>query len=52
MWFIGNEVEQETSAPSPKRKIQYPPLGLAILVSALGLKIFHKISPRTDHNYL
>ena len=26
MWFIGVEVEQETSAPPPKKKIRYPPL--------------------------
>ena len=47
MWFIGFEVEQET-----KKKILDPPLGLEIVVSALGLKIFHKMSPRTRHNYL
>ena len=29
MWFIGVEVEQETSAPPPK-KILYPPLVVAI----------------------
>ena len=26
MWFIGVEVEQETSAPPPKKKILDPPL--------------------------
>ena len=26
MWFIGVEVEQETSAPPPKKKILNPPL--------------------------
>ena len=26
MWFIGVEVEQETSAPAPKKKILDPPL--------------------------
>ena len=29
MWFIGVEVEQETSAPPPK-KILDPPLGLLL----------------------
>ena len=29
MWFIGVEVEQETSAPSPKKKILDPPLSCA-----------------------
>ena len=26
MWFIGVEVEQETSAPPPKKKMLDPPL--------------------------
>ena len=26
MWFIGVEVDQETSAPPPKKKILDPPL--------------------------
>ena len=26
MWFIGVEVEQDTSAPPPKKKILDPPL--------------------------
>ena len=26
MWFIGVEVEQETNAPPPKKKILNPPL--------------------------
>ena len=26
MWFIGVDVEQETSAPPPKKKILDPPL--------------------------
>ena len=29
MWFIGVEVEQETSAPPPK-KILYPPLEIGL----------------------
>ena len=28
MWFIGVEVEQETSAPPPKKKILDPPLDM------------------------
>ena len=31
MWFIGVEVEQETSAPSTKKKILDPPLLLVQL---------------------
>ena len=30
MWFIGAEVEQETSAPHPQKKILDPPLSLAV----------------------
>ena len=26
MWFVGVEVEQETSAPPPKKKVLDPPL--------------------------
>ena len=53
MWFIGVEVEQETSAPPPKKNP-----GSAhgtcncCFCTVLGLKIFHKMSPRTRHNYL
>ena len=32
MWFIGVEVEQETSAPPPKKKILDPPLQLHVLI--------------------
>ena len=30
MWFIGVEVEQETSAPPPQKKILDPPLSLTV----------------------
>ena len=53
MWFIGVEVEQETSAPPPKKN---PGSALGTcnccFCTVLGLKIFHKISPRTHNNYL
>ena len=38
MWFIGVEVEQETSAPPPK-KILDPPLMLPIRVWLLRVSI-------------
>ena len=35
MWFIGVKVEQETSAPPPKKKILDPPLHILVrLLSA------------------
>ena len=40
MWFIGVEIEQETSAPPPK-KIQDPPL-VRKLTPGFGLSIFLK----------
>ena len=36
MWFIGVEVEQETSAPPPKKKILDPPLAVDKTVEVPG----------------
>ena len=38
MWFIGVEVEQETSTPAPKKKILDPPLVLECLCFAKETK--------------
>ena len=43
MWFIGVEVEQETSAPPPK-KILDPPLNTNIIIAIINpeaMKYFH-----------
>ena len=39
MWFIGVEVEQETSAPPPKKMLD-PPLSQAVKASAGWLLLF------------
>ena len=53
MWFIGVAVEQETSAPPPK-KILDPPLGLIIprgqVVSARSPRIRHQ-SELTENDW-
>ena len=41
MWFIGVEVEQETSAPPPKKKILDPPLNRRLHLHFEENKILH-----------
>ena len=47
MWFIGVDVEQETSAPPPKKMLD-PPLTLEIVNKGLVQPYFEYCSPLWD----
>ena len=51
MWFIGVEVEQETSAPPPK-KILHPPLQLKAAIFTFFVKnINQNLCYKNDNNF-
>ena len=41
IWFIGVEVEQETSAPPPKKNPGSAPVAASLFSSSSNLKIFN-----------
>ena len=43
MWFIGFEVEQETSVPPPKKKILDPPLWIKWIMQLVPLTLIRWI---------
>ena len=53
MWFIGVEVEQQTSAPPPKKILDLPLVPLQVTnVKHLGTLPFNRLSPKSDQHQI